>query len=196
MKTLEYKNRKAFSVSIEKIMVIAIAIVAVGILAAFGGDLIGTASVVETLDLSKQSLYAEQEFVSVTVKNSGTTSITGIQAYVLIDDADGSVNTNSVNCQTGSEKALISIDTSRDGTELAPGESVTINGNLYTAGTITDGDVINAIDIGCGVTAAPGITGTGTNTNDISDRTEYIIQVDGISEGGETISTTTTVRAR
>jgi ethanolamine utilization microcompartment shell protein EutS len=146
MKTLECKNRKAFSISIEKIMVIAIAIVAVGVLAAFGGDLIGTASVVETMDLSKQSLYAEQEFVTVTIKNSGTTAIKGIQAYVLIADATAAVLTSNADCTIGGEKALISTDVNQLGILLNPGESVTISGDLYTAGTYdANGDVTLAV---------------------------------------------------
>lgn len=168
MKTLECKNRKAFSISIEKIMVIAIAIVAVGVLAAFGGDLIGTASVVETMDLSKQSLYAEQEFITVTIKNSGTTALNVIKSYVLIDSI--------TNCGIGNYKA--SIGDGNVSYDLAPGESVTISGDLKRTNSNTD--------IVCG----------GTGVVDITERTEYILQVDGESEGGEIISTTSTVRAR
>jgi hypothetical protein len=155
-------------------MVIAIAIVAVGVLAAFGGDLIGTASVVETMDLSKQSLYAEQEFVSVTVKNSGTTSLNSIQAYVLIAESD----TAPYSCKKGGEKASIGNSGSLTNVELAPGESITISGDLKAENGTTD--------IVCG---------TGTSVA-IDDRTEYIIIVDAISEGLDIISTTTTVRSR
>ena len=165
-------------------MVIAIAIVAVGILAAFGGDLIGTASVVETMDLSKQNLYASQEFVSVTIKNSGTTAIGGIHAYLLIDDMS--------DCGVGSYKARIStVDLAGSATlvgiDLNPGDSATINGDLHTTGDY---------EIDSGTVEGPSIDIACTNTNAIDDRQEYIIQVDGLSEGGDVISTTTTVRAR
>ena len=194
MKTLECQNRKAFSISIEKILIIGIVLGVVGFLAAFGGDLIGTASVVETMDVSKQILYADQEFASVTIKNSGTTSITGIQAYLLIGDATNPAGNLGADCGIGSEKALISTDTTRDGTRLDPGASVTISGNLYTTGSLS-GNTITATDISCGNVAAASAT-LATSPTKIADRTEYILQVDGISEGTETISTTTTVRAR
>ena len=42
------------------------------------------------------------------MKNSGTTTIKGIQAYVLIDDA---ISTGGYNCGIGSDKALISTKT-------------------------------------------------------------------------------------
>ena len=151
------------------------------------------------MDVSKQLLYADQVFASVTIKNSGTTSITGIQAWLLIADADGNLGLGNDNgdCTTGSSKALISTTSARAGTLLSPGESVTINGSLYSARTInaTTNDV-TAVNITCGM-RAPDSTSLGTTANqDIQDRTEYIIQVDGFSEGGDIISTTSTVRAR
>ena len=208
MKTLTCQDRKAFSISIEKILIIGIVLGVVGFLTAFGGDLIGTASVVETMDLSKQLLYADQEFVSVTIKNSGTTSISGIHAYVLIKDGKTSVpaptTTGDYDCMIGGDKAVIAtaVATTTNPTEgifLSPGESVTISGDLYatagpntTPGTTNFGHITQSTNIDCSDIGV----GANKSQSDITDRTEYILQVDGISEGGDIISATTTIRAR
>ena len=202
MKIIECQNHKAFSISIEKILIIGIVLGVVGFLAAFGGDLIGTASVVETMDASKQIFYADQEFVSITIKNSGNTPIKGIQAYVLIEDSIGT-GANDASCKTGSQKAVITTGVRGDnkpGIVLNPSESVTISGDLHMIDRInTDNSIKLGFDITCGINGPGSSTAITTGTiasNDIEDRKEYIIQVDGISEGGEILTLATTVRAR
>ena len=144
-------------------------IVAILIIVVATTDLIGTASIVDSVDLSKQTLYSAQEFVSITVKNSGTTPITDIKAYLLIANATSCLN-------TGVHPASIG-----DGTkdyDLDPGESVTISGDLKNTNLATD--------INCKTVA----------NGDIDKRQEYIIRVDGKGEGEATTSFTTTVRSR
>lgn len=197
------QRRRAVSGPIVAILIIVVAIAMVGILIGTTTDLIGTASIVDSVDLSKQTLYSTQEFASITVKNSGTTPITEIQAYVLIADANSAAPTATIatgtattwtDCGIGSEKALISTTAAKNGVTLNPGESVTISGNLWTQGTLTSGNVASAQDLDCSDTST-----TPTSNGDITDRTEYIIQVDAKGEGGtnaDTISFTTTVRSR
>ncbi len=170
------QRRRAVSGPIVAILIIVVAIAIVAILIGTTTDLIGTASIVDSVDLSKQTLYAKQEFASITVKNSGTTPIEDIQAYLLI--------TSDSDCgNEGTYRASIGVNTLTNGTkvvqeieELNPGQSATISGDLYQTDTTTG--------IDC------------TGTNNIDDRKEYIIQVDGTGEGTQETSFTTTVRSR
>ena len=81
---------------------------------------------VETIELSKQKLYAEQGFVNVDVKNNSDTPIEDIDGMLLISDA----TVGSEDCVSGSDPII--FDTIPI---LEPGEQTTISGYLTCIGS-------------------------------------------------------------
>ena len=187
------RQRNAFSAILIVLILMAVSIA--GVLVATGTffDLADTTSIVDAIDITGQTIYSDQGFVSVQVKNNGNTAIDGVHATLLVATANTGAGTGTaVDCGAGSNPLAISSSaTSVARYALDPGESVTISGGLtYVATAPTTG----------GVTA---LTGTGnsllcdgdTNEGKISDRTKYILQINGFS-GEDIISKTIQVRAR
>ena len=132
-------------------------------------DVADTASVIDSLELTEPTLYANQEFVSVQIKNSGNTGLVGITATLLIEDATSTGATGTppnviTDCGIGTSPIGIGSSIAA----LNPGSSVTLSGDF--------GEPCNP-------------------ANQIEDRKEYILQVTAFSEN-EQISKTVTIRAR
>ena len=168
-----------------------------GVLVATGTffDLADTTSIVDAIDITGQTIYSDQGFVSVQVKNNGNTGIEDVHATLLVADNAGDT---AANCEPGTQPLLITNNpgataatTITLSTDLAPGESVTISGGLQditTAATATTRSVV--IDAGADVECDDTPTGS-----TLEDRGEYILQINGFSDT-DPISKTISVRAR
>ena len=188
------KRRAAIGGIIAIILVMVIVIAGVAMLSGVFFDVADTASIIEAIDISNPSLYSEQGFVSVQVKNNGNTGIEDIYATLLVDD--------TTDCDPGTVPLLVTTNkavltaavTAGDNVpgvkSLDPGESITVSGGLRNAGAIT---VSGAGDTDAATIAV--ITAFECDGGEIEDRGEYILQINGHSDG-DVISKTILLRAR
>lgn len=159
-------------------------------------DIADTASVIDSIELTNQAVYAEQGYVTVQVKNGGNTAIDNIYAVLLVTDNAG---VNAANCAPGAEQMLITTNLAvvaaagqvQTIPDLDPGESVTISGSLRDIGD-------SAVNTGgTALTSAAGLAVATTNNcaGELENRGEYILQVSGTSDG-DLISKTISIRTR
>ena len=172
-----------------------------GVLVATGTffDLADTTSIVDAIDITGQTVYSDQGFVSVQVKNNGNTAIDGVYATLLID--------GTANCNPGTTPAIITpaivaraaATAVPNSGNLNPGDSITISGGLLDMGVITVANVgtATAVSNGAGAITVAQVTAGDFDCDggEIEDRGEYILQISGLSDG-DPISKTITVRAR
>ena len=179
------QRRAAIGGILGPIMIVVIVIAGVGVLAAMFFDLADTTSIVESIDISSPAVYSEQGYVTVQVKNNGNTGIEDVHAVLLVDTpaTDCSPGRTAMLIDTATRAAAYVIDL-----DLNPGESTTISGSLYDNA---------ATGISAGVTTITAATTVATTAcvGSIEDRGEYILQINGHSDG-DVISKTVTVRAR
>ena len=190
------RQRNAFSAILIVLILMAVSIA--GVLVATGTffDLADTTSIVEAIDITGQTIYSEQGYVSIQVKNNGNTALDNIYAALLVTTNTG---TNSADCAPGTEAMLVTTNLAvvaaagqvQTVPDLSPGESVTISGSLRDLGD----SVVNTA--GTGLTSAAGLAVATSNNcaGDLADRGEYILQITG-SSGDEIISKTVQIRAQ
>ena len=193
--TFKPRKRRAVSGILVMIMGIVIGLAGVALVATTLFDVTDTASVIDSIEITSPVVYANQGYVSVQVKNNGNTAIDGVYAVLLVDTADtGAAAGNTVDCAVGAAPLAIStLATSVPRTELVPSESVTISGGLTfvpIANVPTTG--------GTSVITATGnslLCDGDANEGTLAERNEYVIQVNGFSDG-DPISKTTAIRSR
>ena len=179
-------------------MILGIVVAGVVVIATTFFDAADTASIIESIEISSPTLYSEQGFVSVQVKNNGNTGIQDVHAVLLVTDATGAT---TADCAPGIDPMLITTnvaalavvavgaDNVPGVTSLNPSDSITISGGLRDVGAIT---VSSAGDTNAATVVATSLACDG---GDIKDRGEYILQINGNSDG-DVISKTVTLRAR
>ena len=193
------ERRAAIGGILAPLLILGIVVAGVVVIATTFFDAADTASIIESIDVSNPALYSDQGFVTVQVKNNGNTAIEGVYAVLLVDDTGTNVATPvGYDCEPGIEPALITTDSTGraagatvSSTTLNPGESITISGGLYTIGTITIDTNNNAVT----TATTPTVFICDGTTGDLEDRGEYILQINGNSDG-DVISKTVTIRAR
>ena len=176
--TFKPRKRRAISGVIIVIMVVVIGLAAVGLMSGTIFDLIDTTSVVDSLEITSPVVYADQEYVSVQVKNNGNTGVENVYAALLVNTVTVATP-NVLDCSTGSAPALIGAVSHAD---LAPGESVTISGSLHVFVAPTTNVAVTSTAHDC--------------DTDFENRGEYILQVAGWADDTISISKTISVRAR
>ena len=172
------RKRRAISGALVPILLIVIVIAAIGVVASQFFDLSDTASIVDAIELSSPAIYSDQGFVTIQIKNNGNTVIDDIYGTVLVSATPAGANCPSGTIASTIGTANIEVETA-DLPDLDPGESVTLSGSVIAD---TDG-------LYDGTTMALAVC-TG-----FDDRSEYIIQVHGESDGDD-ISKTIPIRAR
>ena len=194
--TFKPRKRRAINGIIVTVMLIVVAIAGIGLVSGTFFDIADTASIVDSLELTNHAVYSDQGYVTVQVKNNGNTAINGVYASLLVSTAPALASAGSTtNCAPGIAElvvvpAVITTATTLTTHNLDPGESVTLSGGLENVGTVT------VSSAGAATITAPGATAILTCTgSNLQDRGEYIIQVNGNSDG-DTVSKTQTVRAK
>lgn len=118
MKTIQCQNRKAFSLGLQEIGLITGAIIATAVIAVFGGEILSSGTTVSAVTLTGAQVYADQGYVTVQVKNAGTTALTNVNAGILVD-------TVASNCSPGTNNFAL---TTPSNASISPGDSVTFTG--------------------------------------------------------------------
>ena len=190
------RQRNAFSAILIVLILMAVSIA--GVLVATGTffDLADTTSIVDAIDITGQTIYSDQGFVSVQVKNNGNTAIDSVHATLLVANNDG---TTDANCEPGTQPLLITNNPGASGattitlsTDLAPGESVTMSGGLQDITTAASATAPRSVIIDAGEDLE--CDNTPANSA-LKNRGEYILQINGFSDN-DPISKTISVRAR
>ena len=193
------ERRAAIGGILAPLLILGIVVAGVVVIATTFFDAADTASIIESIDISNPALYSDQGFVSVQIKNNGNTAISGVHAVLLVKTAPpiATAAGTGATCTPGIAPLLVTSNlaaiTANDAvtpsTDLNPGESVTISGGLRSVGPISATSIIpTAVVVHTALACS-------TTAESIEDRGEYILQINGNSDG-DVISKTVTIRAR
>ena len=129
----------------------------------------------DALLLTNHAVYAEQGYVTVQVKSIWTTPVNDIYVTLLVADNAGG---GAAECAAGTKPLAVSTSATLSKKDLDPGESATIFGRLYTFDPTT-ADIANDT------------IGPMCITNQLGDKTEYVLQITGNFDGNTVMKTQT-----